>query len=99
MINSRTETSDPSGLVNDMHDDLKYWSNNTTSDTMTSNITISTARIEEIVCKQLQGVSHKLVEEQRRQGQAVAEYLDTVVNGYDRSKVRIYLCMLRTVTL
>lgn len=72
-----------------MRDDLKYWSDETTSDTMTSNSTIPTAKIEGIVCKQLQGVSHKLVEEQRRHGTAVAECLDTVVNGYDRSKVRI----------
>jgi hypothetical protein len=72
-----------------MHDDLKYWSDKTTSDTMTSNSTIPTAKIEGIVCKQIQEVSHKLVEEQRRRGKAVAECLDTVANGYGRSKVRI----------
>jgi hypothetical protein len=82
-----------------MHDDLKYWSDKTTSHTMTSNSTIPTAKFEGIVCKRLQGVSHKLVEEQRRQGKAVAECLDTVVNGYDRSKVRIKLCILTSCKL
>jgi cytoskeletal protein RodZ len=64
----------------------KTTSDKTTSDKTTSantiptaDNTISTAKIEEIaeeiVRKRLQEVTHKMVEEQRSQGKAVAEYL------------------------